>query len=151
MLQSVDLGTHLSSLLDQYQQYQVEATALDSWLNAQEQSQSILKPSGEQTDTQALQNTLKTVHVRVPMLPKLKMSRLESVSEKNFLSIILLNVFFFAGFKHLQDELAERMVQLEKLRNSGKVLTSIQESPKLKTADVKTTTGDSISIFCLLH
>lgn len=68
MLQSVDLGTHLSSLLDRYQQYQDEATALDSWLSAQEQNQSILKPSGEQTDTQTLQNTLNTVQVRVASL-----------------------------------------------------------------------------------
>ncbi|MCI4392014.1 hypothetical protein PGIGA_G00141030 [Pangasianodon gigas] len=100
---SVDLGTHLSSLLDQYQQYQDEATALDSWLSAQEQNQSILKPSGEQTDTQTLQNTLNTV-------------------------------------QHLQDELSERSVQLEKVRKAGKVLTSTQESPKLKTADINTTT-----------
>ncbi|MCJ8746251.1 hypothetical protein PDJAM_G00139640 [Pangasius djambal] len=100
---SVDLGTHLSSLLDQYQQYQDEATALGSWLNAQEQNQSILKPSGEQTDTQTLQNTLNTV-------------------------------------QHLQDELSEHSVQLEKVRKAGKVLTSTQESPKLKTADINTTT-----------
>ncbi|XP_058233494.1 microtubule-actin cross-linking factor 1 isoform X16 [Hemibagrus wyckioides] len=100
---SVDLGTHLSSLLDRYQQYQDEATALDSWLTAQEQNQSILKPSGEQTDTQTLQNTLKTV-------------------------------------QHLQDELTERSVQLEKVRKAGKVLTSTQDSPKLKTADISTAT-----------
>lgn len=64
-MQSVDLGTHLSSLLDRYQQYQDEVTALDSWLTAQEQNQSMLKPNGEQTDTQTLQNTLKTVQVTV--------------------------------------------------------------------------------------
>ncbi|XP_060798785.1 microtubule-actin cross-linking factor 1 isoform X10 [Neoarius graeffei] len=100
---SVDLGTHLSSLLDRYQQYQDEATALDSWLSAQEQNQSILKPSGEQTDTQTLQNTLNTV-------------------------------------EHLQDELTERSLQLEKVRKAAKVLTSAQEFPKLKTADINTTT-----------
>ncbi|KAI5091811.1 microtubule-actin cross-linking factor 1 isoform X12, partial [Silurus meridionalis] len=100
---SVDFGTHLSSLLDQYQQYQDEATALDFWLISQEKNQSILKPSGEQTDTQTLQNTLSTV-------------------------------------QHLQDELAERSVQLEKVRKAGKTLTSNQESPKLKTADINTTT-----------
>ncbi|TSK31438.1 Microtubule-actin cross-linking factor 1, isoforms 1/2/3/5 [Bagarius yarrelli] len=100
---SGNLGTHLSTLLDQYQQYQDEATALDTWLTAQEQNQSILKPSGEQTDTQTLQNTLNTV-------------------------------------QHMQDELAERSVQLEKVKRAGKVLTSNQETPKLKTADINTTT-----------
>lgn len=69
LLQSVDLGTHLSSLLDRYQQYQDEAAALDSWLSAQEQNQSILKPCGEQTDTQTLQNTLNTVQVRLATHP----------------------------------------------------------------------------------
>ncbi|KAF4073878.1 hypothetical protein AMELA_G00248250 [Ameiurus melas] len=97
---SVDLGTHLSSLLDRYQQYQDEAAALDSWLSAQEQNQNILKPCGEQTDTQTQQNTLNTV----------------------------------------QDELVERSVQLEKVRKAGKMLSSTQESPKLKTADINTTT-----------
>ncbi|KAM9494125.1 microtubule-actin cross-linking factor 1 isoform 10-T10 [Clarias gariepinus] len=100
---SVDLGTHLSTLLDRYQQYQDEATALDSWLSAQEQNQSILKPSGEQSDTQTLQNTLNTV-------------------------------------QHLQDELAERSVQLEKVKKAEKDLTSSQESPKLKTTDINITT-----------
>ncbi|XP_072532164.1 microtubule-actin cross-linking factor 1 isoform X11 [Salminus brasiliensis] len=100
---SVDLGTHLSTLLDQYQQYQSEASALDSWLSAQEKNQSIFKPSGEQTDTQTLQNTLNAV-------------------------------------KHLQDELAERLVQLEKVKRAGKVLTSTQESPTLKATDINTTT-----------
>ncbi|XP_047663906.1 microtubule-actin cross-linking factor 1, isoforms 1/2/3/5 isoform X27 [Tachysurus fulvidraco] len=102
---SVDLGTHLSSLLDRYQLYQDEVTALDSWLTAQEQNQSILKPSGEQTDTQTLQNTLKTV-------------------------------------QHLQDELTEHSVQLKKVRKAGKELTSTQESPKLKRADINTTTDN---------
>lgn len=72
-MQSADLGTHLSTLLDQYQQYQDEALALDSWLSAQEQNQSILKPSGEQADTQTLQNTLNTVQVRVTTLPWFKL------------------------------------------------------------------------------
>uniref|UniRef100_A0A3B4DMX6 Microtubule actin crosslinking factor 1 n=1 Tax=Pygocentrus nattereri TaxID=42514 RepID=A0A3B4DMX6_PYGNA len=100
---SVNLGTHLSTLLDQYQQYQDEASALDSWLNAQEQNQSIFKPSGEKTDTQALQNTLNAV-------------------------------------KHLQDELAERSMQLEKVKKAGKVLTSTHEFPTLKATDITTTT-----------
>ncbi|KAL7830364.1 hypothetical protein SRHO_G00314910 [Serrasalmus rhombeus] len=100
---SVNLGTHLSTLLDQYQQYQDEASALDSWLNAQEQNQSIFKPSGEKTDTQALQNTLNAV-------------------------------------KHLQDELAERSMQLEKVKKAGKVLTSTHEFPTLKATDISTTT-----------
>lgn len=64
-MQSVDLGTRLSTLLDQYQQYQDEASALTSWLSAQEQNQNIFRPSGETTDTQTLQNTLNAVKVRV--------------------------------------------------------------------------------------
>ncbi|XP_060753614.1 microtubule-actin cross-linking factor 1 isoform X11 [Tachysurus vachellii] len=102
---SVDLGTHLSSLLDRYQLYQDEVTALDSWLTAQEKNQSILKPSGEQTDTQTLQNTLSTV-------------------------------------QHLQDELTEHSVQMKKVRKAGEELTSTQESPKLKRADINTTTDN---------
>ncbi|XP_062870373.1 microtubule-actin cross-linking factor 1 isoform X9 [Trichomycterus rosablanca] len=100
---SENLGTHLSSILDHYQQYQDEANALDSWLSNQEKNQSVLKPSDGQTDTQTLQNTLNTV-------------------------------------QRLQDELAERSVRLEKVKRAGKELTSIQESPKLKTADINTTT-----------
>uniref|UniRef100_A0AAR2JGF1 Microtubule actin crosslinking factor 1 n=1 Tax=Pygocentrus nattereri TaxID=42514 RepID=A0AAR2JGF1_PYGNA len=103
---SVNLGTHLSTLLDQYQQYQDEASALDSWLNAQEQNQSIFKPSGEKTDTQALQNTLNAVKVR----------------------------------------LAERSMQLEKVKKAGKVLTSTHEFPTLKATDITTTTGSYTSV-----
>ncbi|XP_066529620.1 microtubule-actin cross-linking factor 1 isoform X2 [Hoplias malabaricus] len=98
---SVDLGTHLSTLLERYQQYQDEASTLDSWLSAQEQNESIFKSSGEKTDTQTLQNTLNAV-------------------------------------KHLQDELAERLVQLEKLKRAGKVLTNTQEPPTLKATDINT-------------
>ena len=67
LVQSVGLGSHLSNLLDRYQQYKDEASALDSWLSAQEQNQSISKPSGEKTDTQTLQNTLSAVKVRVAL------------------------------------------------------------------------------------
>uniref|UniRef100_W5K6X2 Microtubule actin crosslinking factor 1 n=1 Tax=Astyanax mexicanus TaxID=7994 RepID=W5K6X2_ASTMX len=100
---SVDLGTHLSTLLGQYQQYQCEASALDTWLSAQEKNQSIFKPSGEQTDTQTLQTTLNAV-------------------------------------KHLQDELAERSVQLEKVKKAGKALTSTNDSPTLKATDINSNT-----------
>lgn len=41
----------------------------------------------------------------------------------------------------LQDELAERTVQLEKVKRAGKELVNTQESPTLKTADVNNTTG----------
>lgn len=148
-MQSVNLGTHLSGLLDQYQQYQVEATALDSWLNAQEQSQNILKPSGEQTDAQTLQNTLKSVQVRVSCASLGQTEDDSACISQLHLKTFIYLVFFF--FKHLQDGLAEHSVQLEKLRNAGKVLTTIQESPKFKTADIKTTIGNCISIFHLLH
>uniref|UniRef100_A0A4W4GDU7 Microtubule actin crosslinking factor 1 n=1 Tax=Electrophorus electricus TaxID=8005 RepID=A0A4W4GDU7_ELEEL len=65
---SVDLGARLSSLLDRYQQYQDEVSALDSWLSAQEQNQSIVKPSRENMDTQTLQNALNTIQVRAAMV-----------------------------------------------------------------------------------
>ncbi|XP_035384751.1 microtubule-actin cross-linking factor 1 isoform X15 [Electrophorus electricus] len=100
---SVDLGARLSSLLDRYQQYQDEVSALDSWLSAQEQNQSIVKPSRENMDTQTLQNALNTI-------------------------------------QYLQDELAERSVQLEKVRRTGKVLTSSQESPTLNATDISSAT-----------
>ncbi|XP_051948301.1 microtubule-actin cross-linking factor 1-like [Xyrauchen texanus] len=100
---SSELGTHLSGLLEQYQQYQEEAGSLESWLSAQEQNQSIFKPSGEQRDTQTLQCTLNAVQL-------------------------------------LQDELAERSVQLEKVKRAGKELVSTQESPTLKKADISNTT-----------
>lgn len=60
-------------------------------------------------------------------------------------------LMFIACLKHLQDELTERSVQLEKVRKAGKVLTSPQHSPKLKTADINTTTGNYISIFHFLY
>ncbi|XP_068071420.1 microtubule-actin cross-linking factor 1 isoform X36 [Danio rerio] len=100
---SSELGTRLSSLQERYQHYQDEAGSLDSWLNSQEQNQSIFKPSGEQTDPQALQRTLSTVQL-------------------------------------LQDDLAERSVQLEKVKRAGKELVSIKESPTLKNADIKNVT-----------
>ncbi|KAI7798683.1 putative microtubule-actin cross-linking factor 1 [Triplophysa rosa] len=56
----------------------------------------------------------------------------------------------------LQDELAERTVQLEKVKRAGKELANTQESPTLKTADFNNTTdalekrfetlSDSVSI-----
>ncbi|RXN05391.1 microtubule-actin cross-linking factor 1 isoform X1 [Labeo rohita] len=101
---SSELGTRLSGLLERYQHYQDEAGSLGSWLSTQEQNQSVFKPSGEQTDTQTLQNTLSTVQL-------------------------------------LQDELAERSVQLEKVKRAGKELVSTQESPTLKNADINNLTG----------
>ncbi|XP_051991250.1 microtubule-actin cross-linking factor 1-like [Xyrauchen texanus] len=96
---SSELGTHLSGLLERYQQYQEEAGSLKSWLITQEQNQSIFKPSGEQTDTQTLQHTLNTIQL-------------------------------------LQDELAERSVQLEKVKRAGKELVSTQDPPTLKKSDI---------------
>ncbi|CAN9504242.1 unnamed protein product [Ophioblennius macclurei] len=95
---SGDLGGRLSGLLERYQQYQDEVVSLHSWLSAQEQNQSIAKPSGE-TDPQNLQNTLRQVQL-------------------------------------LQDELAERSVQLEKVKRAGSDLVSADEAPSLKAVDI---------------
>lgn len=62
-VQSTELGSRLSGLLERYQQYQDEVVSLHSWLSTQEQNQSIAKPSGE-TDPQNLQNTLRQVQVK---------------------------------------------------------------------------------------
>ncbi|XP_068566976.1 microtubule-actin cross-linking factor 1 isoform X17 [Cebidichthys violaceus] len=95
---STDLGGRLSGLLERYQQYQDEVVSVHSWLSAQEQNQSIAKPSGE-TDPQNLQDTLRQVQL-------------------------------------LQDELAERSVQLEKVKRAGRDLVSTDESPSLKAVDI---------------
>ncbi|GLD59413.1 microtubule-actin cross-linking factor 1 [Lates japonicus] len=95
---STELGGRLSGLLERYQQYQDEVVSLHSWLSAQEQNQSIAKPSGD-TDPQNLQNTLRQVQL-------------------------------------LQDELAERSVQLEKVKRAGRDLVSTDESPSLKAVDI---------------
>ncbi|KAG5264555.1 hypothetical protein AALO_G00255500 [Alosa alosa] len=100
---SSDLGSRLSGLLDRYQQYQDDAGLLETWLTAQEKTQSSLKLSGENTDTQALQNSLRAIQL-------------------------------------LQDELAERSLQLERVKRAGHDLTSTQETPTLKAADVLSTT-----------
>ncbi|XP_076157599.1 microtubule-actin cross-linking factor 1 isoform X8 [Alosa pseudoharengus] len=100
---SSDLGSRLSGLLDRYQQYQDDAGSLETWLTAQEKTQSSLKLSGENTDTQALQNSLRAIQL-------------------------------------LQDELAERSLQLERVKRAGRDLTSTQETPTLKAADVLSTT-----------
>ncbi|KAG5842290.1 hypothetical protein ANANG_G00176050 [Anguilla anguilla] len=99
---SSELGTRLSGLLDRYQQYQDEAGSLTSWLTAQEQNQCVVGPSGEQTDTQTLQNTLRAVQL-------------------------------------VQDELAERSVQLERVRRAGRDLANAQESPTLRASDISST------------
>lgn len=62
-VQSTELSSRLSGLLERYQQYQDEVVSLHSWLSTQEQNQSIAKPSGE-TDPQHLQNTLRQVQVK---------------------------------------------------------------------------------------
>lgn len=62
-VQSTELNSRLSGLLERYQQYQDEVVSLHSWLSTQEQNQSIAKPSGE-TDPQNLENTLRQVQVR---------------------------------------------------------------------------------------
>uniref|UniRef100_A0A4W5QBZ4 Uncharacterized protein n=1 Tax=Hucho hucho TaxID=62062 RepID=A0A4W5QBZ4_9TELE len=41
----------------------------------------------------------------------------------------------------LQDELAERSVQLEKVRRSGRELANTQESPTLRAAEIISTAG----------
>ncbi|XP_036411412.1 microtubule-actin cross-linking factor 1 [Megalops cyprinoides] len=97
--QSSDLGTRLAGVLDRHQQYQDEAGSLNTWLSAQEQNACIVGTSGEQTDTQTLQNALRAVQL-------------------------------------LQDELAERSVQLERVRRAGRELASSQESPRLKASDI---------------
>ncbi|TRY84291.1 hypothetical protein DNTS_025412 [Danionella cerebrum] len=106
---SSELGSRLSGLLERYQHYQDEAGSLSSWLSAQEQNQSVFKPSGEQADTQALQRTLSNIQL-------------------------------------LQDELAERSVQLEKVKRAGKELVSIKESPTLKNADISNVTAVAQSV-----
>lgn len=58
------------------------------------------------------------------------------------------NNLFCNSSQHLQDELAERSVQLEKVKKAGKVLSSTQESLTLKAADINTNTGSCIS--CLM-
>ncbi|KAL4629457.1 microtubule-actin cross-linking factor 1-like isoform X7 [Arapaima gigas] len=60
---SLDLGARLTGLLDRYQQYQEEVGSLNSWLTTQEQNQSSARSSAEQTDTQTLQNTLRSVQL----------------------------------------------------------------------------------------
>ncbi|KAJ8384943.1 hypothetical protein AAFF_G00196090 [Aldrovandia affinis] len=100
---SSDLGTRLAGLLDRHQQYQDEAGSLGSWLTAQEQNQCMVGPSGEQTDTQTLQNTLRSVQL-------------------------------------VQDELAERSVQLDRVRRAGRELSNTQEPPMLRASDISNTT-----------
>ncbi|KAK7899365.1 hypothetical protein WMY93_020218 [Mugilogobius chulae] len=95
---STELGGRLSGLLERYQQYQDEMVSLHSWLSAQEQNQSITKPTVD-TDPQNLQNTLRQVQL-------------------------------------LQDEMAERSVQLEKVKRAGRELVSTEESPSLKAVDI---------------
>lgn len=41
----------------------------------------------------------------------------------------------------LQDELAERSVQLEKVRRAGRELANTQESPTLRAAEITSTAG----------
>lgn len=65
-MQSTELGSRLSGLLERYQQYQDEVVSLHSWLSTQEQNQSIAKASAE-TDPQNLQNTLRQVQVKHAM------------------------------------------------------------------------------------
>ncbi|KAJ0055113.1 hypothetical protein NL108_009860, partial [Boleophthalmus pectinirostris] len=95
---SSELGARLSGLLERYQQYQDEMVSLHSWLSAQEQNQSITKPTVD-TDPQNLQNTLRQV-------------------------------------QSLQDEMAERSVQLEKVKRAGRDLVSTEESPSLRAVDI---------------
>lgn len=95
---STELGGRLSGLLERYQLYQDEMVSLHSWLSAQEQNQSITKPTVD-TDPQNLQSTLRQVQL-------------------------------------LQDELAERSVQLEKVKRAGRDLVSTEESPSLKAVDI---------------
>ncbi|XP_061786769.1 microtubule-actin cross-linking factor 1 isoform X2 [Nerophis lumbriciformis] len=109
---SSELGGRLSGLLERYQQYQDEVVSLHSWLSAQEQNQSIAKPSGD-TDPQNLQNTLRQVQL-------------------------------------LQDELAERSVQLEKVKRAGRVLVSTDESPSLKAVDILCAADGLEKRFCSL-
>ncbi|XP_061903360.1 LOW QUALITY PROTEIN: microtubule-actin cross-linking factor 1 [Entelurus aequoreus] len=109
---SSELGGRLSGLLERYQQYQDEVVSLHSWLSAQEQNQSIAKPSGD-TDPQNLQNTLRQVQL-------------------------------------LQDELAERSVQLEKVKRAGGVLVSTDESPSLKAVDILCAADGLEKRFCSL-
>ncbi|XP_054601397.1 microtubule-actin cross-linking factor 1 isoform X19 [Nothobranchius furzeri] len=95
---STELGSHLSGLLERYQQYQDEVISLHSWLSNHEQNQSISTSSGD-TDPQNLQSALRQVQL-------------------------------------LQDELAERSVQLEKVQRAGRVLVSTDEAPSLKAVDI---------------
>ncbi len=63
------------------------------------------------------------------------------------LGIIIINHRFLSSdvfSQLLQDELAERSVQLEKVKRAGKELVSTQESPTLKNADINNLTGTFI-------
>lgn len=55
------------------------------------------------------------------------------------------NIYGFYGylyFQLLQDELAERSVQLEKVKRAGRDLVSTDESPSLKAVDILCAAGD---------
>lgn len=49
----------------------------------------------------------------------------------------------------LQDELAERSVQLEKVKRAGRDLVSTEESPSLKAVDILCAAGKQLKILCL--
>ena len=51
----------------------------------------------------------------------------------------------------LQDELAERSVQLEKVKRAGRDLVSTEESPSLKAVDILCAAGEKLSYPVLIH
>lgn len=124
---------------------------MHSWLSTQEQNQSITKSSGD-TDPQNLQNTLRQVQVMNKYLPKRKEhDRLVFVflwAQVRYFSFFSVNLIKFEMFllslQLLQDELAERSVQLEKVKRAGRDLVSTDESPSLKAVDILCTAGTFI-------
>lgn len=130
--QSTELGGRLSGLLERYQQYQDQVVSLHSWLSAHEQNQSVAKSSGD-TDPQDLQSALRQVQVEKS---KPEVQRGEGAR--------VLNLFLFLQL--LQDELAERSVQLEKVQRAGRDLVSTTESPSLKAVDILCAAGDFMDL-----
>lgn len=58
-----------------------------------------------------------------------------------FFSVLFLPPLSLCSGQLLQDELAERSVQLEKVRRAGRELANTQESPTLRAAEIISTAG----------
>ncbi|KAJ1063908.1 hypothetical protein K5549_009220 [Capra hircus] len=138
------LGTHLNTLLGQYQQFQSSADSLQAWMKACEASVKKLLSDTVASDPGVLQQQFATTKNYSTELPRSSRSPETSF---DYFTLIVFFCPFFVDKQQLQEELAEHQVPVEKLQKVAHDLMEIEGEPAPDRKHVQETTDSILSHF----